>query len=127
MLAAHGVNTLRVPLEQLNTDQTGNPEKPLRQVMEWVAESPWADRVLGWEPLNEWDSNWTLNAESDAEPGRVGEMRRRGVFLHALQQLVHEQDPGALVFDSMARLDPRGPLARAVFYDRSVDVMAPHF
>ena len=63
----------------------------LRQVMDWVAESPWADHVLGWEPLNEWDSNWTLNAEGDAEPGRVGELRRRAVFVHALAQSVHER------------------------------------
>jgi len=209
LLAARGVNTLRIFLEGLEIDQTGNPEQPprgrywieypagafnpdmrgfvlrtleeagrrgiylilspfdtffwktqfaatpwfvgnggplvtlddffqvpatldmarrrLRQVMDWVAESPWADHVLGWEPLNEWDSSWTLNAEGDAEPGRVGELRRRAVFVHALAQSVHERDPGALVFNSMIRLDPRGPLARVAFYDSSVDVMAPHF
>src|SRR5262245_60306391 len=195
-LAARGVNTLRLFLERLDIDQTGNPEVPrgrywieypagtfnpdmhdfllrvleeagkrgiyvilspfdtytwpgqfavtpwfignggplatlddffqnpatldmarrrLRQVMDWVAESPWADHVLGWEPLNEWENSWTSNVEGDAEPGRVGEMRRRAVFVHALQQYIHEQDPDALVFASMARLDPRGPLARAMF------------
>ena len=208
LLAARGVNTLRIFLEGLQIDQTGNPEQPrgrywieypagtfnpdmrgfvlrtleeagrrgiylilspfdtffwetqfaatpwfvgnggplvtlddffqvpatldmarrrLRQVMDWVAESPWADHVLGWEPLNEWESIWTLNAEGDAEPGRVGELRRRAVFVHALAQSVHERDPGALVFNSMVRLDPRGPLARIAFYDRSIDVLAPHF
>jgi hypothetical protein len=189
-LASRHVNTLRVFLERLAMDQTGNPEKPrgrywiefpagtfnpsmrqlvlnvlaeaaardiyliftpfdtftwraafaqeapgtsatadlasvedffqnpatldmarrrLRQVMDWVAESPYADHLLGWEPLNEWDSNWTLNAEGDTETGRPTEMRRRAGWIHALNEYVRAQDPDRLVFSSSARLDPRGP------------------
>ena len=209
-LAARGVNTLRVFLEMLNLDETGNPEKPrgrywieflagtfnpsmrqlvlnalaeaatrdiylifspfdtfdwkgaftqetpwytgnggplsdlddffqngqtmdmtrrrLRQVMDWVAESPFADHLLGWEPLNEWDAwAWTLNAEGNGEPGRETEMRRRAVWLHALNDYVRQLDPDRLVFSSTAGLDPRGPIGRAVFYDRSFDVLVPHF
>jgi hypothetical protein len=204
-LAAHGVNTLRIFLELLNTDQTGNAEIPrgrywieypssvfnpdmrqfilntlvevaardmyvilspfdtftwddvfmeetpwyvgnggplttiddffqnpqtlnlakarLQQVMGWVAESPHANRVLGWEPLNEWDSPWTLNPEGNAEPGRETEMRRRAGWIRDLNAWVREQDPDRLVISSTASRDPRGPRARAVFYDRTVDVL----
>jgi hypothetical protein len=207
-LAAQGVNTLRIFLELLNTDQTGNVEIPrgrywieypsgtfnldmrqfvlntlvevaardmyvilspfdtfswddvfveetpwyvgnggplttiddffqnaqtldlakarLQQVMDWVAESPHADRVLGWEPLNEWDSPWTLNAEGNAEPGRETEMRRRAGWIRDLNAWVREQDPDRLVISSTASRDPRGPRARAVFYDRTVDVLGTH-
>jgi hypothetical protein len=47
--------------------------------------------------------------------------------MHALNEYVREQDPDRLIFSSSARLDPRGPVAREIFYDRSFDVMAPHF
>ena len=87
-----------------------------------------ADHLLGWEPLNEWDAwAWTLNAEGNGEPGRETEMRRRAVWLHALNDYVRQLDPDRLVFSSTAGLDPRGPIGRAVFYDRSFDVLVPHF
>lgn len=95
------------------------------QLIDWVQESPYADHVLGWEPFNEWDSGYWAQAYS--EPGRETEMRARGAWLGELNRYVREQDPDRMVFSSSARRDPRGPGARALFYDRSFDVLAPHF
>jgi hypothetical protein len=100
----------------------------LRTVMDWVGESPHAGSLLGWEPMNEWDSyEWTLNSEGDADPGRETEMRRRAQWISELNAYVRKEDPDRLIFSSTTARDPRGPLARALFNDRSVDVLAPHF
>ena len=100
----------------------------LREVMDWVALSPYQDHLLGWEPLNEWDSyEWTLNAEGGSEPGRETEMRRRAIWIRDLNQYVREQDPDHLVISSSVQLDPHGPVHRELFYDRSADVLAMHF
>ncbi len=100
----------------------------MRTLISWVRESPHADHLIGWETLNEWDSyEWTLNAEGDGEPGRETEMRRRVQWVQALNDFVRQQDPDRLVISSTTSRDPRGPVARALFYDRSFDVLAPHF
>lgn len=100
----------------------------LREVMDWVESSPYKDHLLGWEPLNEWDSyEWTLNAEGGFEPGRETEMRRRSIWIRALNQYVREQAPNHLVLSSSVQLDPRGPVHRELFYDRGHDVVAMHF
>jgi uncharacterized repeat protein (TIGR01451 family) len=100
----------------------------LRQVIAWVNESPHKNHLIGWESLNEWDSTgWTRNAEGNGEPGRETEMRRRSLYVQDLNRFIREQDPNHLVISSTTARDPRGPLARAVFYDRSIDVLAPHF
>ncbi len=100
----------------------------LRRVMDWVASSPHKDHLLGWEPLNEWDSyEWTLNAEGNSEPGRETEMRRRAIWIRDLNQYVREQDPDHLVISSSVQYDPRGPVHRQLFYDHSADVLAIHF
>jgi hypothetical protein len=100
----------------------------IREVMTWVQASPHAAHLLGWESLNEWDSTeWTRNAEGDADPGRETEMRRRARWMHELNTYIRAQDPDRLVFSSTTALGPRGPLARALFYDRSIDVLAPHY
>jgi hypothetical protein len=100
----------------------------LREVMDWIALSPYQDHLLGWEPLNEWDSyEWTLNAEGGSEPGRETEMRRRAIWIRDLNQYVREQDPDHLVISSSVQLDPHGPVHRELFYDRSADVLAMHF
>jgi hypothetical protein len=95
------------------------------QLIAWVQESPYADHVLGWEPMNEWDSGYW--APSYPEPGRETELRTRGAWVRALNSYVRDQDPDRMVISSSARRDPRGPGARALFYDRSLDVLAPHF
>jgi hypothetical protein len=95
--------------------------------MGWLAESPHGHRVLGWEPLNEWDSfEWTLNPEGNGEPGRETEMRRRAAWIGTLNRWLRDEDPDRLVVSSSTVRDPRGPQARALLYDRSFDVLGPH-
>jgi hypothetical protein len=207
-LAAHGVNTLRVFIEMLVSDQTGNPNNPegrywieypagtynpamkqfvldalaeaaardmylifspfdtfawpdvfnetalssanggplddlndffqnpqtitlaknrLSEVMGWVAQSSYGDHLIGWEPMNEWDSwGWTLNAEGVGEAGRETEMRTRAAWMRQLSSYVREQDPDHLVLSSTTSLAPNGPVARLLLYDRAFDVLAPH-
>jgi len=109
-------------------DTMQDAKNRLREVMDWVESSPHKDHLLGWEPLNEWDSyEWTLNAEGGFEPGRETEMRRRSIWIRELNQYVREQAPDHLVLSSSVQLDPRGPVHRALFYDRSLDVLAMHF
>lgn len=96
-------------------------------VLGWVRESPFAEFLLGWDGLIEWDTHWTRNAEGDAEAGRETEMRRRARWVRALQEHIRTLDPDRLVFSTATRLDPRGPIARLSFYDRSADVLSPHF
>lgn len=96
-------------------------------VLGWVRESPDAEFLLGWDGLIEWDTHWTRNAEGDGEAGRETEMRRRARWVRALQEHIRDLDPDRLVFSTATRLDPRGPVARLSFYDRSADVISPHF
>ncbi len=209
-LVANGVNTLRLYLEVLDLDQTGNPENPrgrywiefpagtfnpdmkqavlnllkevaerdiyliiapndtgrydevfteetpwytgnggplsdindffqnpqtivmakarMREVMNWVEESPHSNHLLGWDPMSEWDTpEWTMNSEGNSEPGRETEMRRRAQWIIELNNYIREQDPDHLLLNSTTVLDPRGPVARVLFYDRATDVLAPHF
>lgn len=120
------------PLSDIN-DFFQNPQTltlaqaRMATLISWVQSSPYAHRVLGYEPLNEWDSyEWTLNSEGDAEPGRETEMRRRAQWIAQLNEAVRELDPERLVLSSTTARDPRGPLARLVFQSRSLDVLAPH-
>jgi hypothetical protein len=100
----------------------------MAQLIAWVNASPYRRYLIGWETMNEWDSTeWTLNAEGNSEPGREAEMRRRAVWVKELNEYIRQQDPDRLVLSSTIARDPRGPVARAVFYDRSFDVLAPHF
>ncbi|MBL8763832.1 MAG: cellulase family glycosylhydrolase [Phycisphaerae bacterium] len=97
------------------------------QLAAWVKASPNADHLLGWEPLNEWDSyGWTLNAEGNAEPGRETELRRRSIWVNDLATYVRTLDPERLLFNSTIVQDPRGPVGRAMFLSRTHDVLAPH-
>lgn len=99
----------------------------MAKVVQWANESPYADYVLGWEPLSEWDSwEWTLNAEGDAEPGRETEFRRRAQWINELGYYIKSIDPGRMVFNSTIARDPRGPLARQVFQSRAFDALTPH-
>lgn len=96
-------------------------------LIEWVNDSPFADRLLAWEPVNEWDSwEWTLNAQGDSEPGRETEMRNRAIWINELASYIREQDPNHMIFNSTAVRDPRGPLNRAIFNSRNFDALAPH-
>ena len=96
-------------------------------VVSWVQESPYASSVLGWEPVNEWDSyEWTLNAEGNSEPGRETEYRTRAAWIDDLAAYIKEIDPDRLVMNSTIARDPRGPLAREILYSRTWDVLVPH-
>ena len=100
----------------------------LAKVVEWVKNSPNRDRVLGWEGVNEWDSvEWTWNCFPVCEPGSETEMRLRAQFMHLIDDYLRKSDPDRLVLSSTTVRDPRGPVARALFYDRSLDVLAPHY
>ncbi len=99
----------------------------MAKVIQWANESPYAEYVLGWEPLSEWDSwEWTLNAEGDAEPGRETEFRTRARWINELGEYIKSIDPGRIVFNSTITPDPRGPMARQVFLSRSFDALSPH-
>ncbi|MBC7834425.1 MAG: hypothetical protein H7Y88_04900 [Phycisphaerales bacterium] len=96
-------------------------------VIDWARSSPYFNRVLGWEPVSEWDSfEWTLNAEGNADPGRETEMRRRALWIDSLAAHIKAEDPAHLVFNSTIVRDPRGPLARETFYSRTWDALTPH-
>lgn len=106
------------------------------QVISWVNESPYSQYMLGWEPLSEWDSNWTQNAEGDPRPsdpipanqnmGREDEFRRRSIWINELGAYIKQKDPNHLVLMSTIAQDPRGPEARVVFYSRNFDAATPH-
>jgi len=120
------------PLDDLNDffQVPGTLEMAKRRVdtvLGWVRESPFAEYLLGWDGLIEWDTHWTRNAEGDGEAGRESEMRRRAIWVRELQTHIRTVDPDRLVFSTATRLDPRGPSARLSFYDRSADVVSPHF
>ncbi|MCA9300415.1 MAG: hypothetical protein KDA28_15195, partial [Phycisphaerales bacterium] len=97
------------------------------QVIAWANQSPFADHILGWEPVSEWDSyEWTLNAEGEAEAGRETEFRRRAQWITELAGHIQQQDPDHLVMSSTIVRDPRGPLARATLHSRNWDMLSPH-
>lgn len=92
----------------------------------WVHESPFADRILAWEPLNEWDSwEWTLSPEHQGQ--REREMAQRAVWVTQLARHIREADPGRLIANSSVARDPRGPAARIAFNSRDFDLQLPHF
>lgn len=107
----------------------------------WLNSSDFAayeHRLIGWEPMNEWDSyEWTLNAEGNPDPsnpnptarnyGREAEYRRRSIWMKQLGQYIKQQDPERLLVMSTITLDPRGPEARLLYNDRTFDLYAPHF
>jgi len=108
----------------------GLAERRMKQVVDWVNTpefAPYANRLLGWEPVSEWDSyEWTLNAEGNAEPGRETEFRRRAQWIDDLASYIQSYDPLRLVLNSTIAQDPRGPEARQVFYSRAFDMLTPH-
>lgn len=111
------------------------------QLITWLesaAFAPYAHRMIGWEPMSEWDSfEWTLNAEGDPDPGnpnptaqnwgRETEYRRRSAWMQQLGAYIKQQDPNRLVLMSTITMDPRGPEARLLFNDRTYDLYTPHF
>jgi hypothetical protein len=99
----------------------------MAEIIGWVNATPYGRTLIGWEPVSEWDSfEWTLNTEGNADPGRETEFRRRAVWIDELAQYIKEQDPSHLVMNSTITRDPRGPIAREVFYSRTWDVLTPH-
>ncbi|MEO0715605.1 MAG: fibronectin type III domain-containing protein, partial [Planctomycetota bacterium] len=99
----------------------------MTEVLGWVNDSPHKNHVMGWEPMNEWEaSGWTQNAEGDGFPAREPEMRRRAAFVIELSKHIKEVDPDANVLLASVTRSPRGPVARAMFYDRTADALVPH-
>lgn len=99
----------------------------MQAVIDWVNQGPYASTLIGWEPLSEWDTyEWTLNPEGNAEPGRETEFRRRAVWIEDLARYIRFADPAHLVLQSTVTRDPRGPVAREVFYSRTFDALTPH-
>ncbi len=111
------------------------------QLFSWVnspAFAPYVRRLIGWEPMTEWDSyEWTLNAEGNPDPnnanptaqnwGRETEFRRRSIWMKQLGSYIKSHDPNRLVVMSTVVLDPRGPEARLLYNDRTYDLYTPHF
>lgn len=105
----------------------GMVQARLAEVVSWVQASPYSDRVLGYEGVNEWDSvEWTWHCPS-CEAGSETEMRLRAEFMNLVNVSLRALDPDRLVFSSTTTRDPRGPVARMLFLDRSADVLAPHY
>jgi hypothetical protein len=97
-------------------------------IASWVRSSPNANHVLGYEPVNEWDSfAWTLNPEGDGQPGRETEMLHRAQWVDALAAYTRSIDPDRLVLSSTISTDARGPIGRLVFDSRNFDMDVPHF
>lgn len=109
----------------------------MAQIITWANQSAYADYIIGWEPLSEWESfEWTLNSvdgaprpnsnPADLNFGREDEFRRRAIWINDLAGYIRQQDPGRPVLMSTIGRDPRGPVARAVFYSRNFDILTPH-
>ncbi|MCC6428935.1 MAG: fibronectin type III domain-containing protein [Phycisphaerales bacterium] len=111
------------------------------QLFDWLESDdfdPYSHRMIGWEPMSEWDSfEWTLNEEGDPRPsdpnatnqnwGREDEFRRRSIWMKQLGQYIKQNDPDRLLLMSTIAMDPRGPAARLIFNDRTYDLQTPHF
>ncbi len=103
-------------------------KRRMEVVADWVNESEFGRRVMGWEIPSEWDSyEWTLNAEGDVGPGREPEFARRAQWIDALAAHMREYDPHHMVLNSTIAQDPRGPLNRLNFLSRNFDAITPHF
>ncbi|MCA9300133.1 MAG: fibronectin type III domain-containing protein, partial [Phycisphaerales bacterium] len=97
------------------------------QLVTWVEASGKAHRVLGWEAPSEWDSyEWTLNAEGDGFGGREPEFVTRANWMIGFASHMRQAHPSHLVLNSTIAQDPRGPLARVVFLDRTFSALTPH-
>jgi Cellulase (glycosyl hydrolase family 5) len=121
------------PLDSMNQFYT-NPEvlsmagNRMRTIIDWVNESGNAHTIIGYEPINEWDSLTHGGGTQPATiPAQVNEMRRRARFLSALADQVRAHEPDALLIHSGVEVTPRGPVARSVFYSDTFDVLAPHW
>ncbi|MGE3107034.1 MAG: sugar-binding protein [Phycisphaerales bacterium] len=114
-------------LGAVNTSTLDIAKRRMKTVIDWVAESPYKQFVLGYEFLSEWDSyEWTLHPSGGGEPGRETEFRTRAVYMNQLAAYVKSQAPNALVLNSTIARDPRGPLARLDFLSRNFDALTPH-
>jgi hypothetical protein len=108
-------------------------------LVSWMNETPfkqYKDNVLGWEPMSEWDSIWTNNAEGNFNPsatylfnnaGREIEYRRRSVWMEDLGKYIKSIDPNTMLLNSPITRDARGPVARQLFYSRTYDLLTPHY
>lgn len=85
---------------------------------DWVRESPHAHTMIGFELVNEWDGG---------NPHDIADMRNRAKFLVRLADHLHNYAPEINVLSTTIGLQPRGPVARALFYSDAFDMLDPHF
>ncbi len=88
-----------------------------------VLQSGYADAVMGYEVLNEWDSwEWTRPDANDAN----NDAAIRAVFVEELARHIRSLDSERLIISSTTALDPRGALAASVYYNDAFDALLPH-
>lgn len=120
-------NFFQTTLGTVNTATLDIAKRRMKTVIDWVAESPFKQNVLGFEFLSEWDSyEWTLHPSGGSEAGRETEFRTRAAYMNLLAAYVQQEDPNHLVMNSTISQDPRGPSARLDFLSRNFDVLTPH-
>lgn len=100
----------------------------MAEVVSWVHESSHAERVMGYEIINEWNAfQWTENAEGDGTADRAAEVATRGAWVTELARYVKALDPKRLVINPVMGENRGGGVARTLFYSRDFDVLMPHF
>ncbi len=93
---------------------------------EWVISvilsSGYADAVMGYELLNEWDSfEWTLS-----DPDANTDAKTRVAFIEELAAYIRTLDSTRMIVSSTTSLDPRGALADFGYYSSLIDASLPH-
>lgn len=110
----------------------------MTQLVNWINQpefAPYRHSIFGWEPMSEWESNWTQNAEGDFKPsqnllyqdaGRETEYRRRTIWMDDLGEHIKSLAPNTMLLNSTISRDPRGPINRQVHLSRVYDSLTPH-
>lgn len=109
----------------------------LRTLADWVRSSPHPETVIGFELYNEWDGGIKAPARparmTDGQYAEFGaqdrrdQLIRRAKFLEDVSRDLRAHAPGLLIFGTTIGTQPDGPLARALFYSDTFDVLNPHF
>lgn len=106
----------------LNSDVLAMCKARWAWVIQQVKASGYEDVVMGYEPLNEWDSwEWTR-----PHPHPDIDAWYRAVFMIQLAQFLRSQDSDRLLLSSNAQTDPRGAIAAVTFYSPWFDAALPH-
>ncbi|MCC6319910.1 MAG: cellulase family glycosylhydrolase [Phycisphaerales bacterium] len=92
----------------------------LAVLADWVAESPYAQTMIGFELVNEWDGGSYTRTQN-------AEMQQRSKFLIQLSNFMRDYAPDLNVMSTNIGLAPDGPVGRTLFYSDAFDVLDPHF